>query len=623
MGTPLDDAALVHDHDAVCVADGGQTVGDNKSSTSTHEGVHAILHQLLSAGIDGRGGLIQDEHRRVGHSSPGNGNELPLTLGQVGSVPGEHGVVSVRQAADKAVCVGQLGRRLTLLVGGLQVAVADVFQYRAGKQVGILEDDAQGAAQVRLFDLIDIDTVIADFAVGDVVETVYEVGDGGLACTGGTDKGDLLSRFGPQADVVENQLVFVVAEVHTIKDHTALQASVCDGTVRLVGMLPGPHIGALSALRELSVGVLFRVDQLHIALVLLRLLIHEIKDTGGTGGGSDHEVDLHAHLGDGLGKALIQAYKDDNRAQGNPSQAVDAQNSAYNGYQSIAQPADVAVDRHEQVGIAVGLVRALPQCLVHLVKIFLGGLLVAEYLDHLLSVQHLLDKAVHNAQIFLLLDIVFAGQLGEVGGHSDHDQSGQDRNNGEGGIQAQHDHQSSQHGNNRVDHLGNALAHQLTQGIDVVGVHRHDVAVGMGIKVFDGQGLHAVKQVVTQAAHGALTDGNHDAVIAIGGYYAQCQQAAQPNHRLPQPAEVGRTAVEHGDDVVVDQSLREAGTAYIGRGRDQDTQNHQQKLKFIVAEHIPQHPVEHLGWVAPFHVRIHSKVSSFHAGWSKSPPPWT
>ena len=55
----------------------------------------------------------------------------------------------------------------------------------------------------------------------------------------------------------------------------------------------------------------------------------------------------------------------------------------------------------------------------------------------------------------------------------------------------------------------------------------------MGVKVFDGQGLHAVKQIVTQAAHGALTDGNHDAVIAIGGYYAQYQQTAEPNHRLP------------------------------------------------------------------------------------------
>ena len=33
---------------------------------------------------------------------------------------------------------------------------------------------------------------------------------------------------------------------------------------------------------------------------------------------------------------------------------------------------------------------------------------------HLLSVQHLLDEAVHDAQVLLLLDVVFAGQTGST-----------------------------------------------------------------------------------------------------------------------------------------------------------------------------------------------------------------
>ena len=42
-----------------------------------------------------------------------------------------------------------------------------------------------------------------------------------------------------------------------------------------------------------------------------------------------------------------------------------------------------------------------------------------------------------------------------------------------------------------VDDLGNALAEQLPQGVHVVGVDGHDVAVGVGVKVLDGQRLHA------------------------------------------------------------------------------------------------------------------------------------
>ena len=35
------------------------------------------------------------------------------------------------------------------------------------------------------------------------------------------------------------------------------------------------------------------------------------------------------------------------------------------------------------------------------------------------------------------------------------------------------------------------------QGIHIVGVHGHDVAVGMGIKIFDRQRFHPVEQIVS------------------------------------------------------------------------------------------------------------------------------
>ncbi len=223
-------------------------MSNDKGGTSAHEGVHTVLHQLLGAGINGGSCLIQNEHRRIGHRRPGNGQQLALTLGQVGAVAGQHGIIPVGQAADKAVCIGQLCRRDALLVSGIQIAVADVVHHRTGKQMGILEHDAQGTAQVRLFDLIDIDAVVADLAIGNVIKTVDQVGDGGLAGTGSAYEGDLLPRLGPQADVVEYDLIRRISEVHIVKDHASLQLGVSNGAVRLVGMPPGPHVGALGTL---------------------------------------------------------------------------------------------------------------------------------------------------------------------------------------------------------------------------------------------------------------------------------------------------------------------------------------------------------------------------------------
>ena len=58
-----------------------------------------------------------------------------------------------------------------------------------------------------------------------------------------------------------------------------------------------------------------------------------------------------------------------------------------------------------------------------------------------------------------------------------------------------------------VDELRQTLADHLAQGVgDIVGVDRHDIAVGVGVKVFDGQRLHMGEHFVTQVFQRALGD---------------------------------------------------------------------------------------------------------------------
>ena len=203
--------------------------------------------------------------------------------------------------------------------------------------------------------------------------------------------------MGVQTDIMEDQLIWFVAEVHMIQHHAAFQLCIGHGSVRLVGMPPGPYVGPLLGLGELSVRPLFGIDQLHIALVGFRLLVHQFKDPLGAGGGGDHKVDLLADLGNGLGKALVQAHKGDHRAQRHTRQAVDAQHRSHNGHHHIAEPADVVVDRHQQIGVAVGLVGALAQGLVDPGEIRLGCLLMAEYQSPE-SPEHLCEKTIPYAQ---------------------------------------------------------------------------------------------------------------------------------------------------------------------------------------------------------------------------------
>ena len=111
---------------------------DDKRRAAFHELIHARLHDGLGAGVDARRGLVQNHCRRIGDGGACNRDQLALALRQLRAVAGEHGVVAVGQAGDKVVRARELGRRDALLVGSVQVAVADVIHHSAGEQVHVL-----------------------------------------------------------------------------------------------------------------------------------------------------------------------------------------------------------------------------------------------------------------------------------------------------------------------------------------------------------------------------------------------------------------------------------------------------------------------------------------------------
>ena len=136
---------------------------DDKHGAPGHQRVHAALHDSLGARVNGAGCLVHDHHRRVGHGSPRDGEKLALALAEFRAVAVQHGIVAVRQAADEVVCAGELRRGDVFSSRASRLPVADILHYCAGKEIGVLQYNAQTVAQVLLFDLVDIDPVIRGF----------------------------------------------------------------------------------------------------------------------------------------------------------------------------------------------------------------------------------------------------------------------------------------------------------------------------------------------------------------------------------------------------------------------------------------------------------------------------
>ena len=620
MAALFHDLAVLDDHDAVGVADGGQAVSDDEHRPTLHQRVHAVLDMLLSAGVDGGGGFVQNHHRGVLDSGPGDGQQLALALTEVGAVAGDHGLVAVGQAADEAVGVGGLCRGDALLVGGVQTAVADVVHDGAGEQVGVLKDGALTEPQGVLLDVPDVDAVAGDHAALDLIEPVDEVGDGGLARAGGADEGDLLAGVGKDGDLFQHRLALHIGEVHLTEPDGAPQLGedvvrvlvvdrapdlvvlplghilAHDGVVggvfprpdlavgalrhldkgavlvldhagegegQTVGNLPRPHPGALGAfgLHQPAVPLLGG-DKNHLAVVHLGLGVHDLKDALRARHGGQQGGHLHGDLVDGLGDLAAVAQVGDQTADVEPGQR---QRAADGGGSRVAHVGDGGGDGHDGGGVEVGAAGALAVLVVELVELALGNVLVGEGLDDLHALDHFLNVAVDGAQRGLLLLIVGAAELADLleydNDDDQHDQRAQEQHRGE----VQHHDHGTDEGDGGGEELHKALFQRDLHVVRVVGEAAHELAVGVGVKVAQGQLLQAVEQLTPQDVAALLGQLGHEVGLKVGGDGGHNVDGHELGTGGQQPRN-GGGAVFQGVLNAVDDGAHHIGARQIGDG---------------------------------------------------------
>src|SRR3569832_1825491 len=82
MGSALEDLTLFKDEDPIGFHDGGEAVGDHKGGPPFDQPCERLLIQRFGLSIERRGGLIEDENRRVLQQSAGDRNPLPLSFGK-------------------------------------------------------------------------------------------------------------------------------------------------------------------------------------------------------------------------------------------------------------------------------------------------------------------------------------------------------------------------------------------------------------------------------------------------------------------------------------------------------------------------------------------------------------
>ena len=163
----------------------------------------------FAAGVEGRGGFVEDEELGVAEVSTGERDLLPLASGKFDAAfetAAKHLVIATLQLVDnrigKALVSGEFD--LSVGIGGFHSTDGNVFLGGHLEAHEILKDDANLTMQVGQLVLAEIDAVEEDLAFGGVVEAGDELDDSGLALAVLADEGDAFAGRKSEIEVRED-----------------------------------------------------------------------------------------------------------------------------------------------------------------------------------------------------------------------------------------------------------------------------------------------------------------------------------------------------------------------------------------------------------------------------------
>ena len=227
------DLAVGEDDDVIRMLDGGQTVCHDEHGANVLDLFQAVLDQQLGFGIDVGGGFVQDDHRGLMDDGAGEGEQLPLTGGEVVAALAYGLVQALFQAVDELVGVDVAAGVHDLLIADALLTQQDVAADIAAEQEHVLQHLAEVAAQAADLDLLDVDAVDEDLSLLDIVIAADQGQDGGLARARGAHEGHGLLGQDMEGHALQDPLARLVGEPHVAELDLALDVRKLHGVRRV------------------------------------------------------------------------------------------------------------------------------------------------------------------------------------------------------------------------------------------------------------------------------------------------------------------------------------------------------------------------------------------------------
>src|SRR5215831_15865460 len=161
MGAFLDNVAVIEHDETVEAGDSRQPMGDGDDRAPPHQPVELLLDRRLDLRIERRGGLVEDQDRRVFEDYPRERDALTLPARQFDAALADMRIkaaplVEVFEALDEFDGLRLRSSAADLPFARLRPAIADVVADRTMQQRGVLGNHRDLRAQPLLRDRRDV-----------------------------------------------------------------------------------------------------------------------------------------------------------------------------------------------------------------------------------------------------------------------------------------------------------------------------------------------------------------------------------------------------------------------------------------------------------------------------------
>ena len=358
-----------------------------------------------------------------------------------------------------------------LLIGGVLVAVAEVFHDGAVEQPAILQDHSVAPPQRVAAHVADIDAVEQDAALVDLIEAHEQIDQRRFAAARGTDDRDVTAARNAEREVPDQRLFGHIGEADVPDFHIAAD---------VFGISDFVVVGAF------VLGFEYGKDALGSGKSRLQLC--------------QHARDLIEGLGVLVGVGEEAGETADAETSRNDRQRADDRDGG------VDERVDEACAGVRESARELRLEANVVKLLVELFKVLAGAFLIGERLDDPLVADVLLDIGGDVSLQELLFGEALVSQLADERREEERQRGEHEHDDRDAPVDREHENQRADDGDDAGEQLQTNLRQTVADRVDVVDDAADQVAVRVGVDIGKRYGVELAEHVASQVAHDAEAD---------------------------------------------------------------------------------------------------------------------